>query len=51
MEIWVASGNYQFSSTLTWKAVNVYGGGFSGTETKLKERNLKNKPYSKGGQF
>ncbi|WP_414703224.1 BACON domain-containing protein, partial [Proteiniphilum sp. UBA5280] len=47
MEIWVASGNYQFSSTLTWKAVNVYGG-FSGTETKLKERNLKNKPVFKG---
>ncbi|WP_286879820.1 choice-of-anchor Q domain-containing protein [Proteiniphilum sp. UBA7639] len=50
MEIWVASGNYQFSSTLTWKAVNVYGG-FSGTETKLKERNLKNKPVFKGGNF
>lgn len=50
MEIWVASGNYQFSSTLTWKAVNVYGG-FSGTETKLKERNLKNKPIFKGGKF
>lgn len=50
MEIWVASGNYQFSSTLTWKAVNVYGG-FSGTETKLKERDLKNKPVFKGGNF
>ncbi len=50
MEIWVASGNYQFSSTLTWKAVNVYGG-FSGMETKLKERNLKNKPVFKGGNF
>ncbi|MGI6073476.1 MAG: BACON domain-containing protein [Fermentimonas sp.] len=50
MEIWVASGTYQFSSTLIWKAVNVYGG-FSGTETKVKERNLKKKPIFKGGNF
>lgn len=50
MEIWVASGTYQFPSTLTWKAVNVYGG-FSGTETKVKERNLNNKPIFKGGKF
>lgn len=50
MEIWVASGTYPFSSTLTWKAVNLYGG-FSGTETKLKERDLRNKPLFKGGKF
>ena len=50
LEIWVASGDYQFASTLTWKHVNVYGG-FSGTETKFKERDLKNKPVFLGGKF
>lgn len=50
LEIWVAKGEYQFPSTLTWKHVNVYGG-FSGIETKFKERDLKNKPIFKGGKF
>lgn len=50
LEIWVASGEYQFPSTLTWKHVNVYGG-FSGTETKFKERDLRNKPVFLGGKF
>lgn len=50
MEIWIASGNYRFPATLTWKAVNVYGG-FSGTEIKFKDRNLKNKPVFEGGKF
>lgn len=50
MEIWVAAGEYQFKSTLTWKAVSLYGG-FSGKETKFKDRNLKNKPVFLGGKF
>ncbi len=50
MEIWVASGQYQFKSTLNWKAVNVYGG-FSGNESRHRQRKLKNKPVFLGGAF
>lgn len=49
MEIWVASGTYQFKASLTWKHVNVYGG-FKGTENKLHLRDLKNKPVFVGGE-
>ncbi len=50
MELWVAEGNYQLKSTLIWKTVNVYGG-FEGSETKLKERNLNKKSTIVGGNF
>lgn len=49
-EIWVAKGDYQLSKTLTWPCVNMYGG-FSGDETKLKDRDLNNKSTIKGGNF
>lgn len=49
-EIRVASGEYQFSTTLIWKAVNVYGG-FKGDEKKFKDRDLTVKPVFKGGNF
>ena len=50
MELWVAQGVYQLTAPLTWKSVNVYGG-FKGDETKLKDRDLKNKSTIKGGDF
>ena len=50
MELWVAEGNYQLKEKLIWKAVNVYGG-FKGSETKLKERDLSRKSTLIGGKF
>lgn len=50
MELWVAEGNYQLSGSLVLRSVNVYGG-FAGTETKLKERNLSKKSKIIGGDF
>lgn len=50
MELWVAEGNYQLLAQFVWKPVNVYGG-FKGTETKLKERDLRRKSTILGGKF
>lgn len=50
MELWVAEGEYQLSATLACRSVNVYGG-FTGNETKLKDRDLSKKSTIKGGDF
>lgn len=46
-EMWIAEGEYPLSVTLNWKYVNVYGG-FTGKETRFKERDLARKPVIKG---
>ncbi|MEG1722052.1 MAG: choice-of-anchor Q domain-containing protein [Bacteroidales bacterium] len=50
MEIWVASGDYQLTGNLVWRRINMFGG-FAGHETKIKQRNLNNKPRILGGAF
>lgn len=50
MELWVAEGDYQLLAQFVWKPINVYGG-FKGTETKLKERDLSRKSTILGGKF
>ena len=42
MELWVAAGEYQLKDYTTFRKINIYGG-FNGTETKLADRDLKNK--------
>ena len=50
LELWVAEGDYQLTGTIAFRSVNIYGG-FTGNETKLKERNLNKKSTIIGGDF
>lgn len=49
-ELWVAKGDYQITTTLNWKEVNVFGG-FKGNEVKRKDRDLSQKSRIIGGPF
>lgn len=49
-ELWVAKGEYQITTTLNWKEVNAFGG-FNGSETKRKDRDLTDKSTIIGGPF
>lgn len=42
VELWIAEGEYQLKDWTQLKKVNIYGG-FSGTENKVKDRDLKKK--------
>lgn len=49
-ELWVAKGDYQITTTLNWKEVNVFGG-FEGNEVKRKDRDFSKKSRIIGGPF